>query len=137
MLTHLSIRDIVLIEALDLSVHRGFTAMTGETGAGKSILLDSLGLATGARANAGLVRAGAEEAQVTASFQLTEDHPVYHLLREHHITAETDEPLSCDAACRARGAHAHGSTTRWSASCSCAMLRQPWLKFRGNTSKSG
>ncbi|MBS0980781.1 DNA repair protein RecN [Acetobacter thailandicus] len=93
MLTHLSIRDIVLIEALDLSVHRGFTAMTGETGAGKSILLDSLGLATGARANAGLVRAGAEEAQVTASFQLTEDHPVYHLLREHHITAETDEPL--------------------------------------------
>lgn len=63
MLTSLSIRDVVLIEALDLSFHDGFTALTGETGAGKSILLDSLGLAMGERANTGLVRAGAAEAR--------------------------------------------------------------------------
>ena len=59
MLTGLSIRDIVLVEALDLSFGPGLTVLTGETGAGKSIFLDALGLATGARADAGLVRGGA------------------------------------------------------------------------------
>ena len=68
MLTALSIRDVVLIERLDLSFGPGLTVLTGETGAGKSILLDSLGLALGARADAGLVRAGAEQASVTACF---------------------------------------------------------------------
>ena len=60
MLTALSIRDVVLIERLDLSFGPGLTVLTGETGAGKSILLDSLGLALGARADAGLVRPGAD-----------------------------------------------------------------------------
>ncbi|MBC7801458.1 MAG: AAA family ATPase, partial [Gemmatimonadaceae bacterium] len=64
MLTALSIRDVVLIERLDLSFGAGLTVLTGETGAGKSILLDSLGLALGARADAGLVRAGADQASV-------------------------------------------------------------------------
>ncbi|WP_215761981.1 DNA repair protein RecN [Acetobacter sp. P1H12_c] len=93
MLTNLSIRDVVLIEALDLSLHAGFTALTGETGAGKSILLDSLGLALGERANAGLVRAGAEEARVTASFDIPQTHAAYALLKEQGIPAEAGEPL--------------------------------------------
>ena len=66
MLTALSIRDVVLIERLDLAFGTGLTVLTGETGAGKSILLDSLGLALGARADAGLVRAGAEPASLHA-----------------------------------------------------------------------
>lgn len=69
MLTRLSIRDVVLIEALDLDFARGLGVLTGETGAGKSILLDALGLALGDRADSGLVRSGAAQASVTASFQ--------------------------------------------------------------------
>ncbi|MFT8418485.1 MAG: DNA repair protein RecN [Acetobacter sp.] len=93
MLTHLSIRDVVLIEALDLALHPGFTALTGETGAGKSILLDSLGLAMGERANAGLVRSGAEEARVTVCFETPAHHPVYAQLEEQGIPADKGEPL--------------------------------------------
>lgn len=69
MLTSLSIRDVVLIETLDLDFERGLGVLTGETGAGKSILLDALGLALGDRADSGLVRSGAAQASVTASFQ--------------------------------------------------------------------
>ena len=68
MLIGLQIRDVVLIEALDLSIGPGLTALTGETGAGKSIILDALGLATGARGDAGLVRRGAVQAVATAVF---------------------------------------------------------------------
>jgi DNA repair protein RecN (Recombination protein N) len=68
MLTALSIRDIVLIEKLDLELGSGLTVLTGETGAGKSILLDALGLALGARGNPVLVRSGAERGIVTAAF---------------------------------------------------------------------
>ena len=68
MLTALSIRDVVLIEALDLEFGAGLGVLTGETGAGKSILLDALGLALGARGDTGLVRDGASQAVVTASF---------------------------------------------------------------------
>ncbi len=68
MLTTLSIRDVVLIEKLDLDFRAGLSVLSGETGAGKSILLDSLGLALGARAEAGLVRQGAEQASVSAAF---------------------------------------------------------------------
>lgn len=93
MLTHLSIRDVVLIEALDLNLHPGFTALTGETGAGKSILLDSLGLAMGERANAGLVRSGAEEARVTACFETPASHAIYAQLEEQGIPADKGEPL--------------------------------------------
>ena len=74
MLTALSIRDIVLIEKLDLTLERGLTVLTGETGAGKSILLDALGLALGARGDSNLVRNGAEKGVVTAAFSLPKAH---------------------------------------------------------------
>ena len=72
MLTTLAIRNIVLIEALDLSFARGLGVLTGETGAGKSILLDALGLVLGNRADSGLVRAGEDKASVTATFEFAE-----------------------------------------------------------------
>jgi DNA repair protein RecN (Recombination protein N) len=90
MLTALSIRDVVLIERLDLTFGPGLTVLTGETGAGKSILLDSLGLAIGARAENGLVRATAEQASVTACFTPPEDHAVAAVLDEHGLTAEDE-----------------------------------------------
>jgi DNA repair protein RecN (Recombination protein N) len=90
MLTTLSIRDVVLIERLDLTFGPGLTVLTGETGAGKSILLDSLGLAIGARAETGLVRATAEQASVTACFTPPDDHAVGELLDEHGLTAEDE-----------------------------------------------
>ncbi len=85
MLTHLSIRDVVLIERLDLSFGPGLTTLTGETGAGKSILLDSLGLALGARADAGLIRTGAPQAVVAAAFTVEPNHPAGALLAEHGL----------------------------------------------------
>lgn len=92
MLSRLSIRDVVLIERLELEFASGLGVLTGETGAGKSILLDSLGLALGARAEARLVRHGAEQSTVTAEFDLSPDHPVYALLDEHGL-ALAGEPL--------------------------------------------
>jgi len=85
MLSALSIRNIVLIEALDLRFEAGLGVLTGETGAGKSILLDSLGLVLGARADAGLVRQGAPQAVVSASFDLPQNHPVHLLLQENGL----------------------------------------------------
>jgi DNA repair protein RecN (Recombination protein N) len=90
MLTALSIRDVVLIDRLDLAFGPGLTVLTGETGAGKSILLDSLGLALGARAEAGLVRAGCEQASVTASFTLPVDHPALTLLTEQGLDSDDE-----------------------------------------------
>ena len=92
MLTRLSIRDVVLIERLDLELQAGLTVLTGETGAGKSILLDSLGLALGARAESGLVRQGAEQASVAACFSLADAHPALDLLADQGIVPE-DEGL--------------------------------------------
>ncbi|GLK70412.1 DNA repair protein RecN [Ancylobacter dichloromethanicus] len=85
MLIALSIRDIVLIERLDLSFHAGLTVLTGETGAGKSILLDAFTLALGGRGDGSLVRHGAAQGQVTAEFDLAPDHPVRGLLAEAGI----------------------------------------------------
>jgi DNA repair protein RecN (Recombination protein N) len=90
MLTALSIRDVVLIERLDLAFGPGLTVLTGETGTGKSILLDSLGLALGARSDAGLVRAGAEQASVAAVFAPPPGHPAFDLLAEQGIASEEE-----------------------------------------------
>ncbi len=93
MLIGLSIRDVVLIDSLDLAIGPGLTALTGETGAGKSIILDALGLATGARADAGLVRRGATQAQATAIFAPARDHPVWAFLEDKGLGFAVDEDL--------------------------------------------
>ncbi|MBX7526984.1 DNA repair protein RecN [Qipengyuania vesicularis] len=94
MLTRLSIRNIVLIEALDLDFGRGLGVLTGETGAGKSILLDSLGLVLGNRADSGLVRAGEEKAGVSASFEFAQlPDAVAEALDDADIEIEPGEPL--------------------------------------------
>ena len=80
MLARLSIRDIVLIERLDLEFSRGLAVLTGETGAGKSILLDAFALALGGRGDASLVRHGAEQGQVTATFDIRNGHPARKIL---------------------------------------------------------
>ena len=82
MLRSLSVRNLVLIDSLDLEFDTGLCVLTGETGAGKSILLDALGLAIGNRADAHLVRSGAESASVSASFELAADHPARALLAD-------------------------------------------------------
>lgn len=94
MLSGLSVRNVVLIEALDLDFDRGLTALTGETGAGKSILLDALGMATGARSDRGLVRAGTDKAQCTASFTLPDAHPAWAVLESQELDAERTEDLT-------------------------------------------
>ncbi|WP_370320445.1 DNA repair protein RecN [Oricola sp.] len=93
MLSQLSIRDIVLIEALDIDFSKGLSVLTGETGAGKSILLDALSLALGARGDASLVRHGAKHGQVAALFDLAPTHPVRGLLEESGIDTEPGEPV--------------------------------------------
>ncbi len=85
MLVSLSIRDVVLIERLELSFASGLSVFTGETGAGKSILLDSLGLALGARAETGLIRTGASQLSVCAVFDPPSDHPVRRLLKDQDL----------------------------------------------------
>lgn len=94
MLTGLSIRNVVLIEALDLAFPGGLGVLTGETGAGKSILLDSLGLILGDRADSGLVRSGTDQASVTATFEFAvRPEGVAALLEEAEIAWEAGEPL--------------------------------------------
>ncbi|KAA5803740.1 DNA repair protein RecN [Alkalicaulis satelles] len=93
MLASLSIRDIVLIDRLDLAFGPGLSALTGETGAGKSILLGALGLACGDRADRALVRAGADQAAASALFEPPPDHPVWPVLEEAGIDAAPGEAL--------------------------------------------
>ena len=93
MLVGLSIRDVVLIESLDLEVRAGLTALTGETGAGKSIILDALGLATGQRADGRLVRAGASQATAAAAFALASSHPAWAYLQERGLAGDPSEDL--------------------------------------------
>lgn len=88
MLTSLSIRDFVIIDSLDIHFEAGLSALTGETGAGKSILLDALGLALGMRSDASLVRQGAAQAIITAEFILREDGPVNELLARQSLPIE-------------------------------------------------
>jgi len=118
MLTGLSIRDVVLIEALDLDFAGGLGVLTGETGAGKSILLDALGLALGARADSGLVRAGSDKAQVTASFDVPAN--VAALLTENDIDMDVGEPLLIGRSVKADGGSKAFINDQ---PCSAALLR--------------
>src|SRR5258708_11502664 len=88
MLARLSIRDIVLIDRLDIDFGSGLATLTGETGAGKSILLDAFALALGARGDTAMVREGAEHGQVIAAFDLAQDHPARRLLAEKDLDGE-------------------------------------------------
>ena len=91
MLSRLSIRDIVLIDRLDIDFTEGLAALTGETGAGKSILLDAFALALGGRGDQSLVRQGLEQGQVTAVFDVARDHPAPRaLLAADDIPAEDE-----------------------------------------------
>ncbi len=93
MLTHLSIRDVVIVEKLDVAFAPGLCVLTGETGAGKSIVLDAMGLALGGRADAALIRAGADKLTVSASFTLPRKHPAFVLLAEQDIALEDEVVL--------------------------------------------
>ena len=103
MLTGLSIRNVVLIESLDLDLDSGLTALTGETGAGKSIILDSLGMATGARSDRGLLRQGADKAQAIATFALHPDSPVHTHLTAADIDLTPGEDLTLRRSLTASG----------------------------------
>ena len=122
MLTALSIANIVLIERLDLEFEAGLGVLTGETGAGKSILLDALGLALGARADSALVRQGSDKAQVTASFTPpAADTPLGILLAANEIALEPGEPLLIRRTLKADG----GSRAFLNDQpCSAALLRE-------------
>ena len=93
MLARLSIRDIILIDRLDIDFGSGLAAVTGETGAGKSILLDAFALALGARGEAALVRHGAEQGQVIAAFEVAKGHPARRVLAANDLVADTDDEL--------------------------------------------
>lgn len=93
MLISLSIRNIVLIDKLDLSFDTGLTVLTGETGAGKSILLDSLGLALGSRADRSLVRSGAGSGSVSAALEIALGHPAYEVMQENGLDVEDGEDI--------------------------------------------
>jgi DNA repair protein RecN (Recombination protein N) len=93
MLARLSIRDIVLIERLDIEFSRGLAVLTGETGAGKSILLDAFALALGGRGDAGLVRHGVEQGQVTAVFDLAKGHPALAILKDNGFDDDSGEMI--------------------------------------------
>ncbi|HKJ71979.1 MAG TPA: DNA repair protein RecN [Gammaproteobacteria bacterium] len=93
MLRQLSIRNLAVMAACDIELGDGFTVLTGETGAGKSILVDALGLVLGDRADLDQIRSGAEQAEVTAEFELAADNPAAALLREQALEGEAGECL--------------------------------------------
>ena len=93
MLRRLTIRDLVLIDRLELAFHTRLSVLTGETGAGKSILLDGLGLALGARADSALVRHGADQAVAVAEFEIAEDHPARRIVAEQGLDGDAETLL--------------------------------------------
>src|SRR4028119_1018354 len=103
MLRQLAVRDVVLVDRLELEFEPGLCALTGETGAGKSILLDALGLALGARADSSLVRSGEEQASVSAEIVLPAGHMALSALSDQDIMVERGEPLVLRRTDRKRG----------------------------------
>lgn len=95
MLSHLKIRDFAIVASLELDFNRGLSVITGETGAGKSILMDALGLCLGDRAEAGVVRAGADRAEVSAGFDISRHNAAQAWLRERELDAGGDTDQEC------------------------------------------
>jgi DNA repair protein RecN (Recombination protein N) len=93
MLVHLSIRNLAVIESVQLTFRKGFQVLTGETGAGKSIVIDALTLIAGGRGSSEWVRYGCDRAEIEASFEVAEDHPVWSVLERLGVTASSDESL--------------------------------------------
>src|SRR4051812_5405129 len=93
MLRHLSISNFAIVESIDLEFRGGFTALTGETGAGKSILIDALALALGERADADMVKAGAERADVCAEFSLSDVPGIKSWLSDQALEGDADTVL--------------------------------------------
>ncbi|GGA22510.1 DNA repair protein RecN [Paenibacillus physcomitrellae] len=93
MLFSLSIRNLAVVEAVDITFDRGFLVLTGETGAGKSIIIDALGLIAGARGSADLIRYGCEKAEMEAAFDLSQEHPVWGKLKEFGLSGDAGELL--------------------------------------------
>jgi len=91
MLAHLSISNFAVVKQLSVQLENGLTAITGETGAGKSIAIDALSLCLGERADANAVRKGAAKAEIIAHFSLTDNHKAKHFLNEHELTSDEDE----------------------------------------------
>ena len=110
MLSALSIRDIVLIRSLDVAFGGGLAVLSGETGAGKSILLDSLSLALGGRGDGGLVRVGADAGQVSAVFDVPPDHPIFDMLQEHGLVGAPDDASRSEGLILRRTQSADGRT---------------------------
>ena len=103
MILSLSIRDFVLIDRLDIEPGAGFTALTGETGAGKSIILDALSLAMGHGSDRGMIRAGQDQSSVAVEFSPPVSHPVWSALAEAGIDASPDETLTMKRVIRRNG----------------------------------
>ena len=109
MLTHLSLKDFVIVKELSLDLSSGLTVLTGETGAGKSILIDALQMVLGARADTGVIREGAKQTDITAIFDVNDD--VLELLREGALT-DNDDLLEKTAIIR-RVIDANGRSRSW------------------------
>src|SRR5690349_8545578 len=103
MLRQLAIHNVVLVDRLELEFERGLGVLTGETGAGKSILLDALGLALGSRADSGLVRSGQDSASVSAEIELPAGHAALQLLHDQGLDVEAGEPLIVRRSVRSDG----------------------------------
>src|SRR5262249_15881148 len=95
MLKHLHIRNLAIIDELELDFAGGFSVLTGETGAGKSILIDAIGLLVGTRADSALVRAGPEKAEITAEFSLDESRATADRLAERERASDDGEGEQC------------------------------------------
>lgn len=93
MLRELSIRNLAVIEQVDITFHNGFHVLTGETGAGKSILIDALGLIAGSRGSAEMIRYGCDRAEIEALFDLAPDHPVWGTIEKYGIAGDREEML--------------------------------------------
>ena len=143
MLRQLAIRNVVLVEQLELEFDSGLGVLTGETGAGKSILLDALGLALGARSDAGLVRSGEDAASVSAEIDLPRDHPVHALLAEQGLEAGYGEPLNLRRSLKAlrgegfRHVFALSSAPRRSLPGCCGTLVRSRWRFTASMTSAG